>query len=292
MIWSNNLKVDVSLILIIKNYKNSYEIAGHSMSTAESLTDVIMIYRNRLIYFSFTNYVCRRYEHGSTSDQLAFHRLLEEENKKRTKERLKSIHPVRTVNEYALKPGFSSAAVLVPLCTVNNEPSLLLTLRSSKLKKHRGQVSFPGGNVDKSDKDFAHTALRETQEELGISPATFDVWGQMNSLPGSDGKKVVYPILARTGEISVEKLLINSDEVQEAFSVPLRHLCDRKYFAVTHFRDGPGYTLPVYSGAAHRIWGLTAVIVHQTLSILAPDLYRCKISSKTYYPRTKGPKVR
>lgn len=103
---------------------------------------------------------------------------------------------------------------------------------------------------------------------------------------------MVYPILAKTGEINVEKLHVNQDEVQEAFSVSLRHLCDPNNCRVTHFRDGPGYTLPVYSGAAHRIWGLTAVIIHQTLSLLAPELYKVKVSNKTYYVRKKGVQVR
>nr|KAI8730701.1 nucleoside diphosphate-linked moiety X motif 8; mitochondrial-like [Biomphalaria glabrata] len=236
-----------------------------------------MVFRNKALLCFLRNYISRRYQHSTASDQLAYHRLLEDENKKRTQERMNSVHPVRTVKEYALKSGHTNAAVLVPLCTVNNEPSLLLTLRSSKLRKHRGQVSFPGGNVDKTDRDFVHTALRETQEELALEPSSFDVWGQLNSLPGSDGRKVVYPILAKTGEINVEKLHVNQDEVQEAFSVSLRHLCDPNNFRVTHFRDGPGYTLPAYSGAAHRIWGLTAVIIHQTLSLLAPELYKVKI---------------
>ena len=45
--------------------------------------------------------------------------------------------------------------------------------------------SFPGGIRDETDTDFVHTALRETQEELGIEPSVFDIWGQMNPLPGS-----------------------------------------------------------------------------------------------------------
>lgn len=63
-----------------------------------------------------------------------------DENKRRAQERLVTVEPVRTAKVYDLKPGHSTAAVLVPLCTVNNEPSLILTLRSTKLKKHRGQV--------------------------------------------------------------------------------------------------------------------------------------------------------
>ncbi|XP_059139523.1 mitochondrial coenzyme A diphosphatase NUDT8-like [Physella acuta] len=208
---------------------------------------------------------------------ITFERLLSDENKRRAQERLVTVEPVRTAKDYDLKSGHSTAAVLVPLCTVHNEPSLILTLRSTKLKKHRGQVSFPGGNTDKNDKDFIATALRETQEELGLDPATFDIWGQMKSLPGSGGNKVVYPILACTGEVDPSQMPINHDEVEEAFCVSIRHLCDHQHIGQTFFREGSGYTLPVYTGATHRIWGLTAVIVHQALSIIAPGLYTYKV---------------
>ncbi|CAL1531039.1 unnamed protein product [Lymnaea stagnalis] len=232
--------------------------------------------------------ICIRKSHTTAANlNLTFENILDDVNKQRAIARLTSVDAVRTTKEYGLKADHSYAAVLVPLCTVNKEPSLILTLRSSRLKKHRGQVSFPGGNSDKSDPDFIHTALRETQEELGMDPSFFEIWGQMNPLPGSDGRKVVYPILARTGEVNDETLNINRDEVEQAFCVSIRTLCDPRYFGVTHFREGQGYTLPVYTGAAHRIWGLTAIIVHQTLSILAPGLYAHKVKNKKYYSKAQ-----
>lgn len=94
------------------------------------------------------------------------------------------------------------------------------------------------------------------------------------------GRRVIYPVLACTGEVDVASLNINHDEVEEAFCVSLQHLCDPVNVGSTRFREGSGYTLPVYTGAAHRIWGLTAVIVHQVLNIIAPGLYNFKIKHK------------
>ncbi|XP_021120152.1 nucleoside diphosphate-linked moiety X motif 8 isoform X1 [Heterocephalus glaber] len=72
------------------------------------------------------------------------------------------------------------AAVLVPLCLVRGVPALLFTLRSSRLAgRHKGDVSFPGGKCDPADQDVVHTALRETQEELGLAVPKDHVWGIM-----------------------------------------------------------------------------------------------------------------
>uniref|UniRef100_A0A7N4NWY5 Nudix hydrolase 8 n=1 Tax=Sarcophilus harrisii TaxID=9305 RepID=A0A7N4NWY5_SARHA len=90
----------------------------------------------------------------------------------------------------------ATAAVLVPLCLVHGDPSLLYTLRSSRLVgRHKGDVSFPGGKCDPQDQDIVDTALRETREELGLSIQEENVWGVMKpvddgvstSLPGLQG---------------------------------------------------------------------------------------------------------
>ena len=94
----------------------------------------------------------------------------------RTIAKFPTTQPIRLQpNEPARK-----AAVLVPLCVVNGKVSLLYTLRAANLKTHRGQVSFPGGMQDVHDLTLASTALRETEEELGISQKDIEIWG-----PGS-----------------------------------------------------------------------------------------------------------
>ena len=71
------------------------------------------------------------------------------------------------------------AAVLVPII-LHPEPSLLLTRRTSHLKKHAGQVSFPGGRIDPEDKDAEAAALREAQEEIGLDPTRVEIVGRMD----------------------------------------------------------------------------------------------------------------
>lgn len=74
---------------------------------------------------------------------------------------------------------------------------MLFTARSSSLRSHGGEISFPGGKFDKElDITAKDTALRETEEELGINKESFQVWAQLPSLQGRDGKSAVTPIIA------------------------------------------------------------------------------------------------
>ncbi|GFN91699.1 nucleoside diphosphate-linked moiety x motif 8 [Plakobranchus ocellatus] len=210
-----------------------------------------------------------------------FETLLSEENKLRTQQLLKDPTLYKQV---PLNSGRSYAAILVPLCTVKGEPSLLYTLRSTRLTKHKGQVSFPGGNVDEKDPDIVFTALRETQEELGIHPSRFEIWGRMRPLPTGSSHKIVEPVVARLtgGDLDVSKLRLSPDEVEEAFTVSLKHLCNSANIGATRFRSDTSkpYTTPVFLGAPHRIWGFTAIVTHILLTFLAPDLYKFKVVHK------------
>ncbi|CAH0725526.1 unnamed protein product, partial [Brenthis ino] len=131
----------------------------------------------------------------------------------------------------------ATAAVLVPLCQVNNIPSLLYTVRSMQLKSHSGQISFPGGKTDK-DETPIDTALRETYEEIGLSREKIEVWGCTQALPA-----------------------------------PLESLCDPKNQFYTQYKNG--YILPVFVINEFKIWGITAYITHIVLSCLLPqDIYK------------------
>ncbi|KAH6915848.1 hypothetical protein BKA70DRAFT_1092938 [Coprinopsis sp. MPI-PUGE-AT-0042] len=92
----------------------------------------------------------------------------------------RSLGKIRRLLEQATEEPHSSqgtAAVLIPLCNVDNEPSIIFELRSRTLRSHSGEVSFPGGRVDDSDPSYEYTALRETHEELGIDPRRVESLG-------------------------------------------------------------------------------------------------------------------
>lgn len=174
----------------------------------------------------------------------------------------------------------AAAAVLVPLCSVRGVPALLYTLRSSRLAgRHKGDVSFPGGKCDPTDRDVVHTALRETHEELGLVVPEEHVWGVLQ--PVYDQRKVtVVPVLAGVGPLDPQSLRPNPEEVDEVFALPLTHLLQAQNQGYTHFRQGGHfrYTMPVFLHGPHRIWGLTAIITEFTLQLLAPGTYQPRLA--------------
>ena len=183
----------------------------------------------------------------------------------------------------AIGSSVKQYGVLVPMIDVQGEPSLLYTKRSSNLSSHRGLASFPGGGMEDKDDDIIHTAKREAWEEVGIAANDFDFWSIMNPFPYpllfdkevlevNGGKGLVTPVVGVVRR-EVKDLIINKDEVAEVFTIKLSDLCNPKLHGYTQFRKGPGYSLPVYWGGSHVVWGLTAVITYQFLSALLGDMY-------------------
>lgn len=213
--------------------------------------------------------------------------VLSDENKASTAAKFAKMRSIRLQpHEPARK-----AAVLIPLCVVDHKVSLLYTLRAPHLKSHRGQVSFPGGMQDTHDKSLEETALRETEEELGIDENDIDVWGSGNLIV-TRGETCVLPVIGRIKqEIKLDRLKINHHEVEEVFAVPLQDLCHPANVGHTQFRGAQSYSTPVFTGGSRRIWGLTAMITYISLKCLLPTkAYDHKIC---YVPHVRmyGPKA-
>ncbi|XP_062895795.1 nucleoside diphosphate-linked moiety X motif 8 isoform X2 [Mobula hypostoma] len=170
-----------------------------------------------------------------------------------------------------------TAGILLPLCRgPGGDPSILLTLRSAQLSgRHQGDVSFPGGKQDRSDGDIVDTALRETEEEVGLRVSRASVWGTLRPVPERSGMLVV-PVLAHVGILDAANLRPNPAEVEDVFTVSISHLCTEQNRGYTRFRkDGRyAYTLPVFLNAKYKVWGLTAVVIESLLSLLFPGSYR------------------
>lgn len=213
--------------------------------------------------------------------------LFSQEKRKSLQDKVSKLHRARSSSIRGVVDGdqiglLKRAAVLVPLVSVNGQSCLLYTARSSNLRSHGGEISFPGGKFDSLDKNAEGAALRETEEELGLNRNLFEIWAQLPSLQGRDGKTAITPVIALLREpLILSSLKPNPEEVSSIIICTVAELCQEKNQAFTQFRAG--YTLPVYFGQQTddnrhpKIWGLTAIITHLTLNALIPDVYKLKL---------------
>ncbi|XP_060521884.1 mitochondrial coenzyme A diphosphatase NUDT8 [Cylas formicarius] len=192
--------------------------------------------------------------------------IFSHENIKKTAAKFSSLKPVRMIAHQPAK----RAAVLIPLCVIDDKVSLLYTLRAANLKLHRGQVSFPGGMQDVTDKSMEETALRETHEELGINESDVEIWGRGCEIV-TRHETGVTPVIGRIkSHFRFGDLKVNPSEVEDVFAVPLEDLCDPERIKYTQFRSG-FLSMPVFLGGKRKIWGLTALMTNRFLQSLLPQ---------------------
>lgn len=167
------------------------------------------------------------------------------------------------------KPGDARlGGVLALLYPSNGELQLVLTRRRDDLKSHAGQMSFPGGQRE-AQETLATTALRETEEEIGIPAQSVEVIGQLTPLyiPPSDFE--VHPFVAWYSNGSRPKFSPNPGEVAEIVEVPLQHLLDpsSRFEQPWDFR-GQSITVPYYAVGDHKVWGATAMMISELVERL------------------------
>ena len=159
------------------------------------------------------------------------------------------------------------AAVLIPVVD-HPQPTVLLTQRAAHLNDHAGQISFPGGKIDATDASPLETALREAEEEVGLSREYIEPIGYLDLYGTSFGFRIL-PTVARVRPGF--ELNINHSEVDDAFEVPLAFLMDPANHQV-HSREFRGMERSYYAMpfAERYIWGATAGI----LRILYERIYQ------------------
>lgn len=148
------------------------------------------------------------------------------------------------------------AAVLVGLVPRDEGTQVLLTRRTDALRQHAGQVSFPGGRIERDDADAVAAALRETHEEIGLTQRQIRPLGFLDPLATITGYRV-QPVVALLASDYVAHP--DPGEVADVFEVPLSFLLDPANLA-THTLDFRGRPREVfeYRYPAQRIWGATA----------------------------------
>ncbi|MBL8954555.1 MAG: CoA pyrophosphatase [Myxococcaceae bacterium] len=149
------------------------------------------------------------------------------------------------------------ASVLAPLFLRGGEPFALLTMRPETLRKHPGQVAFPGGGREPQDVTPLHTALREAHEELGIPPEAVEVLGMLGTMP-TITSFFVTPFVGVVADGL--PLTPSPTEIQEVLEVPLLRVRIEKRRAYEADRDAF-----VWEGSQRFIWGATFRMMTQLL---------------------------
>jgi len=167
---------------------------------------------------------------------------------------------------------FIHAAVLMPLFSDEGEYKFLFTRRTNRVEHHKGQISFPGGAVDKKDPSFEETALREAYEEIGLLRKDVTIIGQMDDILTVASNFIVHPFVGLIPH--PYEYRINVEEVKRLISVPLK----------VFFIDNPEnrkdsiefnsikYPTPIYLYNGDLIWGATARIMENLVDIIGERL--------------------
>ena len=164
--------------------------------------------------------------------------------------------PVATAN---ITADLHDSAVLMVLHKQKQQWQLLLTTRAAHLNSHAGQISFPGGRFEEGDNHLLETAVRETEEEIGLSRKHFQVISQLEEQSTTTGYRII-PYIAFTDVLP--KLTIDSGEVDDAFSVPLEYLIETKNQQLeSAFYQGETRYYYKINWQDKIIWGATARMI-------------------------------
>lgn len=158
----------------------------------------------------------------------------------------------------AEEQAVTPAAVLVPIVD-RAEPTVILTVRNDAMRKHAGQVAFPGGRIDPEDEGPIAAALREAEEEIGLPPSLVEVIGTADRYRTITGYEVTPVIGLIPDNVSLKP---QPDEVAAIFEVPLHHLLRAEHQIVRTVEwRGQDRTYYEIEWADRRIWGATAAMI-------------------------------
>ena len=170
--------------------------------------------------------------------------------------------------------------MLLPLFGWPERPGVILTERRADLRRHAGEISFPGGREDDADADRAATALREAEEEIGLDPAAVEVVGALPPTATFATGYRIHPFVGLIPDPAELALEPNPSEVETVLAFTLEALA-RGYAMRRLVRRGVPFHTPTYEVDGHLIWGATARILGELLDRLgegrlARDLLRLR----------------
>ncbi len=157
------------------------------------------------------------------------------------------------------------AAVLLLLFPNNKKICFYLTKRTEKLKYHKGQISLPGGSNEKGE-SLLETALRETEEEIGVNKNEISILGQITPLFIPVTGFMMTPFIGFTSKEPIIKL--DSMEVEELFSVNILDLINNDKLITHRQLNGRDVTIPYFNLNNQQVWGATSMVLSEFKDML------------------------
>lgn len=166
-------------------------------------------------------------------------------------------------------PALRHAAVLILLFPKQGNLHILLTKRTDQVEHHKGQISFPGGARDAGDSDVVATALRESEEEIGLPPGVVQVLGLFDDFETPSGFAIT-PVVGFSA--SLPPLSPSLHEVAEIIEIPLTIFLEKKNERVVKLeRLGRSHDVFFYNYNGYEVWGATAAMIRGFLLALEGD---------------------
>jgi 8-oxo-dGTP pyrophosphatase MutT (NUDIX family) len=184
----------------------------------------------------------------------------------------KMAHAVRRADVSPDPKELKEAAVLITLFEKSPDDWHIVFIRrgtTHEKDKHGGQIAFPGGKAELSDRDLMFTALREAEEETSMDLTSIDVLGALTPLYITVSKFRVHPFVAYSYKTS--ELIRQESEIEEILEFPLKVFRDESSITETRIHLTTGIVLnhvPAFDVQGHIIWGATAMIMSELLEVL------------------------
>jgi 8-oxo-dGTP pyrophosphatase MutT (NUDIX family) len=164
------------------------------------------------------------------------------------------------------------SSVLIPIFSEDDQYMVLFTERTNRVEHHKGQISFPGGAVDKDDGSLEETALREAYEEIGLLKGDVELLGRTDDMLTLVSDFIIHPFVGRIPY--PYPFRINSREVDSIVFIPLYVFMDKTSGHIKDSIDVGGFTYhgTSYEYQGHVIWGATARIMENLIRIVGTNL--------------------
>ena len=172
--------------------------------------------------------------------------------------------------------GLIPAAVVLLLYERDGEEHLLFQVRSMEVEYHKGEISLPGGARDPEDETLMHTALRELEEEIGVSPEHVEVYGRLDDFV-TRTNFVMAPYVAAITQPGIYPFRTARIEVAQLLEVPVSHLLSP--VSIEETIDASGRHGRSYRFNEHLIFGATARVVDSFLGLVGPAITEAARSS-------------